>query len=605
MKDHQQQQQLRADFNHRMVIATIGMVVLLLLLCSRLLYLQWMQHEGLLLQSNHNRMDMVPELPVRGNIIDRKGRVLAGNHLSYRLEIIPERVKDMEATLLFIANQLQWSPARSAHIRHRIDRRRSDRPVLLQGKLNWQQAAPIASRQHHWPGIQVTASSYRYYPYATLTSHLIGYLAMARSNDLQRGYHSGESIGRSGMERTMEKALRGMPGYRIEEVDSHGNRNRTLLRTPPTDGKTVRLSIDVDLQQAAATALGSRTGAVVALDVQTGETLVLLSQPGFDNNKFITGLSTKQWNKWLHDPQNPLLNRTIQTAYPPASTMKLVTALSGLKYNMAVTRSNDTCLGYIELADRKLRCWKKRGHRTINLTGAITQSCDVYFYHLGEALGMDRMRKSALEWGLVQPTGIELSNEIRGNFPGISPRPHHRRWYQGETMISAIGQGSVTATPIQIARLAASIANGGQVRTTTLIADNQTRILHQASISSRDLRQVQYAMHRVVTVWGGTARHAFVGALLSAAGKTGTAEVVHTARDKHGKKIEKTLKNMEKDHAWFMGYAPYENPRIAIAVVVEHGGHGGHAAAPIARAVFDAFARNYTITNADQPRKKI
>jgi len=586
--------QLRDNFNHRMLLAGIAMFVLLLLLCTRLIYLQWMQHEGLLLQSNQNRMDMVPELPIRGNIIDRKGRILASNRLSYRLSLIPERVEHIDATLHFIAEQLQWSPQRTKRMRQRIRHRRADRPVLLQDKLRWQQAAPIASHQHHWPGIQVTAASYRVYPYAALTSHLIGYLAMASVDDLQRGYHSGESIGRSGMERTMEKRLRGLPGYRIEEVDSHGRRSRILLRSPPTDGKMVRLSIDIDLQQAAAKALGKRTGAVVVLDVQTGEVLTLLSQPGFDDNKFITGLTSNQWQQWLHDPDKPLLNRTIQAAYPPASTMKLITALSGLKYNIALTRSTDYCQGYIKLADRELRCWKRQGHGTINLTNAITQSCDVYFYHLGERLGMERMRKSALEWGLEQPTGIELANEVRGHFPGNTPRFSHRRWYQGETMITAIGQGSVTTTPIQMARLAAAIANGGKVRATTLFAGHQTKVLHQASISTHDLRLVQYAMHRVVTVWGGTARRAFTGALLSSAGKTGTAEVIHTARDKNGKKIKKHITRRQKDHAWFIGYAPFDKPRIAFAVLVEHGGHGGHAAAPVARAIVDTFARNYS-----------
>ncbi len=270
MKSPQEQQQLRIDFSRRIMIAAVVMLLLLLLLCGRLLYLQWMQHAGLLLQSDRNRMDVVPELPVRGEIVDRRGRVLASNRLSYRLSLIPERVENLDATLAFVAGKLRWSPARTTRMRQRIRHRRPDRPVLLQDKLSWQQAAPIASRQHHWPGIQVTAASHRIYPYGPLTAHLIGYLALADSDDIARGYHSGESIGRAGMERAMERVLRGTPGSRIEEVDSHGRRTRTLIRIPPTDGKTVRLSIDIDLQRTAAKALGNRTGAVVVLDVQTG-----------------------------------------------------------------------------------------------------------------------------------------------------------------------------------------------------------------------------------------------------------------------------------------------------------------------------------------------
>jgi len=600
MRSTQQQQALRTDFSRRLLIASIGMLVLLLLLCSRLIYLQWMQHKGLLLQSNHNRMDMVPELPIRGNIVDRKGRVLAKNKLSYRLSLIPERVEQLDATLHFLAKQLQWSPRRITLLHRRIQRSRSDRPVLLQDKLRWQQAAPIASHQHHWPGIQVTAASHRIYPYRALTSHVIGYLALANSNDLQHGYHSGESIGRSGMERVMEHQLRGKPGSRIEEIDSHGRRRRTLLRTPPTDGATVRLSLDIDLQQTAAHALGKRTGAVVVLDVHTGEVLTLLSQPGFDNNQFITGLSAAQWQQWLHDAHKPLLNRTIQAAYPPASTMKLVVALSGLEHDNPFVQSTDFCKGHIQLADRELRCWKTRGHGKINLTTAITRSCDVFFYHLGDSLGIDRMRESALEWGLAASTGIELSAEVHGHFPGEIPHGQRRHWYQGETMITAIGQGSVTTTPIQIARLAAAIANGGKILKTTLIADATPQVIRQANITKDKLRLVQYAMHLTTSALHGTARAAFSGALLSSAGKTGTAEVIHTQRDKHGKKIKKRVREQQRDHAWFMGYAPFEHPRIAIAVFVEHGGHGGHAAAPVARAIVDTFARNYHLTK-DQP----
>ncbi len=590
----EQQRRLREEFIRRVWIAGGAMALLLLLLCARLIYLQWMQHEGLLLESDHNRMDIVPELPVRGRILDRNGRILADNQLAYRLSLIPERAEDLDATIRFIADHMQWSSRRIAVLRRRITRSRPDRPVLLQDKLTWQQAAPIASRQHHWPGIQITASSLRTYPYGALTAHITGYIALAGPKDLDRGYHSGEYIGRSGMEYAEEERLRGKPGFRIEEVDAHGRRLRTLLRAPPKDGQHIHLSIDANLQRVAAKALGRRTGAVVVLDVRNGQILTLLSQPSYDPNLFITGLSSRQWQRWLHDPRKPLLNRTIQAAYPPASTMKLITALSGLRHDIPLIHDKDLCRGQIELADRTLRCWRKHGHGRVNLTRALTESCDIYFYHLGETLGIARMRETALTWGLEAHTGIELPAEAVGHFPGDSPRLIHRRWYQGETMITAIGQGRVTATPIQIARLAAAIANGGKLLRTTLLADSKPVTIRRIDVSAQSLQLVRYGMRRVVTSPRGTAHAAFLGALLPAAGKTGTAQVIHTRRDARGREIRKTLSEQQRDHAWFMGFAPYEKPRIALAVFVEHGGHGGRVAAPIARAIVDAFARSHS-----------
>ncbi|RMH50530.1 MAG: penicillin-binding protein 2 [Zetaproteobacteria bacterium] len=593
MKPPQEQRRLRKGFILRLWVAAGAMALLLLLLCGRLLYLQWMQHAGLLLESDRNRMDILPELPVRGRILDRNGVVLADNRPGYRLELIPERVERLDATLNYLAGALHWSERRLKRIRRRIARSRPDRPVLLQDKLSWPEAAPIASRQHHWPGIQVTASSLRVYPLGPLTAHAVGYLAVASAEDLRRGYHSGEYVGRSGVERTMEQRLRGKPGYRIEEVDAHGRRLRTLLRTPPQDGRDLRLSIDLRLQQTAAHALGGRTGAVVVLEVESGRLLVLLSKPGFDPNAFITGMTPTAWRRLRDDPRNPLLDRAIQAAYPPASTMKLITAISGLEHHIPLARATDQCSGHIELADRTLRCWKKSGHGTINLTRAIAESCDIYFYHLGEALGISRMRQTAQEWGLGAPTGVELPAEARGYFPGATPRMARRRWYQGETMITAIGQGRVTATPIQIARLAAAIANGGKLLRPTLLADSAPQIVRRIAIDPRHLRYVRRAMHRVVSAPHGTAHTAFLGARIVVAGKTGTAQVVHTRRDARGKPRRGTVRFAERDHAWFMGFAPFDAPRIAFAIFIEHGGHGGSAAAPVARAIVDRYFRDH------------
>ncbi|MDQ6951791.1 MAG: penicillin-binding protein 2 [Mariprofundales bacterium] len=578
-----------------MMVASGIMLLLLLVVTGRLVQLQWKQHEGLFLQAEENRMEMVPELPLRGEILDRHGVVLAQNRVSYRLSLIPERVEHLSATLDFLGAQLAWSTRQRQLIARRIRHHRPDRPVLLQDKLIWSRAAPIASRQYHWPGIEIEASSYRYYPFSKQTSHLIGYLALANRHDLHQGVHSGELVGRSGVERAFERQLHGTAGYRQEEVDARGRRVRILSREPSQVGKPVRLSIDIVLQQAASAALGSRTGAVAVLDVHSGEVLALLSKPGYNTNLFITGLEQARWNQWLADPSKPLLNRAIQAAYPPASTMKLITALAGFRFHAPLVHSTTVCKGFLTLADRKLRCWKHRGHGRIGITRAIIESCDVFFYRLGDQLGMAHLSVTARDWGLGERTGIELFGEVKGHIPGANP--HHireqRRWYRGEIMISAIGQGSVTTTPLQMARVAATIANGGKLLRLTLLANQPPQIERQIVVQGDTLQTIRQAMRHVVSSWSGTGHRALSQAKLATAGKTGTAQVVRTKRDAHGNKIKGRVMQRDRDHAWFMGYAPFQHPEIALAVFVEHGGHGGKVAGPIARAIIDAYAMEH------------
>jgi len=302
----------------------------------------------------------------------------------------------------------------------------------------------------------VEAGSYRYYPYAKLTSHLIGYLSLSQKKDDKTHHVSTEFIGRTGVEKSYEARLHGTLGSQLEEVDVQGRRIAVLSRTASAMGEKLRLALNVDVQQAAADALGDRTGAVVVLNVQTGGVIALLSQPGFDTNRFITGLESEQWESWLTDPEKPLLNRATQAAYPPASTFKLITGLAGLQQGAPLATGHTFCPGYVELADRKLRCWKHIGHGSVSLQKAIVQSCDVYFYKLGDQLGMDELSAAAQQWGLGEKTGIALSPESRGVIPAHRPymmtamnsaSKKRRRWFRGETMITAIGQGALTTTP--------------------------------------------------------------------------------------------------------------------------------------------------------------
>jgi len=572
------------------------MAILLLLLFARLINLQFYQHEGLLLQANKNRINVVPLLPTRGVITDRNGKGLALNHVSYQVQMISERVEDMDKTIARLQQLMAWSDQQVDNIRKRIRRARSDRPVLLADKLEWQSVAPLAARLHHFSGVNVIAGTHRYYPYDELTSHLVGYLSLAGPKDLRRGYLRTENVGHSGLESTMESMLHGTPGTQQEEIDAHGQRVAVLKQFPSEMGKDVRLSIDVELQEVASKALGNRTGAVVVMDVQSGELLTVLSKPGFNTNRFITGLEHEQWQSWIKDIRKPLLNRTTQAAYPPASTMKMVAGFAGLRHKIPLAAGRTECPGYLELADRKMRCWKRKGHKHVTLHKSLVQSCDVYFYELGDQLGMQRLVDEARMWGFGEQTGVAITPESRGQLPPSVQRLRDGRtrpWYRGETMITAIGQGLSTVTPIQMARFAAAIANGGKILKPKLYAGSEPTIIREVDVDDKHLKIIRKAMRDVIAEPKGTAHWALNWAPWSVAGKTGTAQVVAMAQDEEEEKLAKKTPELDrhKDHAWFMGYAPYDNPKVAFAIFVEHGGHGGSDAAPVANALIRKLAQ--------------
>lgn len=591
----------RQRFDMRMLLFYAVTPVLLLGLLFHLLQLQWFQHEQLALQADENRLNIVPVLPVRGEIIDANGNDLAVNKIAYRLTLIPERVDNLEEIVSILSETLAWSPQKLAYIHKRIRKSRPDRPVLLDDKLQWQQVSPIAARLHHLSGVDVEAGSYRHYPYGELTAHLIGYLSLARQSDIDAGYFSTEFIGRTGIEKSFENYLHGTPGSQQEEVDAHGRRIAVLKRTPSEMGKELKLALDIDVQMAASEALGNRTGAVVVMDVHSGEVISMLSQPGYNTNRFITGLESEQWQAWLNNPEKPLLNRATQAAYPPASTFKMLTGLAGLEKHAHLAKGHTDCKGHIELADRNLRCWKRSGHGQVNMHSALVHSCDVYFYELGDQIGMAAISDTAQKWGLGVKTGIDLPPESRGIIPAHRPymmaemssrSSKRKRWFRGETMITSIGQGQLTTTPLQIARLAASIANGGKVLKPQLLFDAKPEIQQEADVHPEHLNMIRRAMRGVVATPGGTAFRALASSPWKVAGKTGTAQVIKMAQDdeKRRRLSEEQILRQHRDHAWFMGYAPYDDPQVAVAVFVEHGGHGGSDAAPVAAAVFKTLA---------------
>ncbi|MDX8387908.1 MAG: penicillin-binding protein 2 [Ghiorsea sp.] len=581
------QLEIRQRYDQRIYIFIVALVCLVALLLGRMVQLQWVQYTKHFTQSEDNRIHVSPILPTRGVVVDRFGQGLAVNEISYKITLVSERTKDVGSTLASIQKLVGWSDKQVAHMLKRVKLSRSDRAVLLMDQLQWSVVAPLASRLHHYSGVDVVAGTHRYYPHAVQTSHMVGYLSLVRDVDIKEGYLRMEYVGRSGLERILESRLHGKLGYKHEEVDATGRRVALLKTVSPKMGESIQLSIDIELQKVAAKALGNRTGAVVVMDVHTGEVLTLLSQPGYDTNKFITGLETKQWNGWLNDLQRPLLNRTTQAAYPPASTMKMITSFAGLEKGLKLASSSTQCPGYIELADRKIRCWKKKGHGKVDLHGALVHSCDVYFYKMGDQLGMASLTAQASKWGFGEKTGVNLPPESRGILPQERPGMGRRNWYRGETMITAIGQGAITVTPIQMARFSAAIANGGTILTPLLEKGEATKVVRQLDIKPEYLKKVRQGMRDVVATPKGTAHYALSRAHWTVAGKTGTAQVVRMSEDETRSFSDA---KQHQDHAWFMGYAPFENPEIAVAVFVEHGGHGGSAAAPVARAVVDAWA---------------
>lgn len=608
MRKHQLEGRQRFDL--RMVLFYAVTPLLLSLLLIHMFRLQWVEYEQLSLQADQNRLNIVPVVPVRGEIVDADGRGVAVNQVAYQVLLIPERVENMDDTLTQLAGLLEWSDARVEQLKRRVKRSRPDRPVLLDDKLKWAQVSPVATRLHHLPGIDVEAGSYRYYPFGALTSHLIGYLSLAREKDVDAGYLPTEFIGRTGVEKSYEQLLHGKLGHQQEEVDAHGRRIAVLSRTPSVMGEQVHLALDVDVQRAASEALGDRTGSVVVLDVHTGGVIALLSKPGYDTNRFITGLEQEQWQSWLDNDEKPLLNRATQAAYPPASTFKTVTSLAGFNVGAHLANSHTDCPGYLELPDRKLRCWKRTGHGEVDMHDALVHSCDVYFYKLADQIGMSAISDAAYEWGLGQKTGIDLPPEARGSVPTQNPymmsamnsrSSKRKRWFQGEMMIAAIGQGVMTATPLQIARLAAAIANGGFVLKPQLLADARAEVVRKVEVNPEHLRTVQRAMRDVVASPAGTAHRALSKAPWPVAGKTGTAQVVKMSQDEDQRLSEAEMERRHRDHAWFMGYAPYDKPEVAIAVFVEHGGHGGSAAGPVAAAVIDVLAAKRKAHEEPQP----
>jgi penicillin-binding protein 2 len=595
-------------FLNRIIASVLFIALGTLGLTARLVYLQVVGHEHYATLSRDNRVKVAPLPPTRGMIFDRNGEVLADNLPTYSLELIPEQIPKMGETLAALKQLLNLSDEEVRRFNTLRSRHKKFESIPLRLQLSEEEIARFAVKMPHFPGVEIRARLLRNYPYGQLTAHVVGYVGRISEGDLQHldpSVYSGTyHIGKSGVEKTYEAVLHGKTGYEELETNVQGRSIQVLGTTEPLAGADLHLTLDIKLQKIAEDSLGTYNGAVVALEPRTGHVLVLASKPGFDPNPFIQGIRRDEYDALQNSPDRPLYNRALRGIYPPGSTVKPFMALAGLELGQTSSTRRVFCPGYFRLpnSEHRFRDWRKGGHGTVDMKSAITQSCDVYFYDLAQHLGIERMNDFMRRFGFGEKSGIDLDGEKAGLYPSQDWKRKKRKqpWFPGETVIAGIGQGYVQATPIQLARAAAILANKGKIIEPRVVRSMNAPIRLENPYAARDLgtipidpahwKTVVDAMVDVVHSARGTAKGISYGLSYQIAGKTGTAQVFSVRQDQEYKKMR--VEDKLKDHAWFIAFAPADNPRIAVAVLVENGGHGGSVAAPMARAVIEQYLKS-------------
>lgn len=592
-------------FRRRATYSSIVLIVFFAILIARLWYLQIQQGDEYTRLAENNRVRYLEVAAPRGNILDRKGREIVTNRPSFNVvwvrednrlddELIKKMARVLDVDVSELLARIRKMAGTPGHF-----------PVRLAEDIDWDKVAYIENNRMELPGIKIEVVPLRVYHYGNVASHVIGYLGEINKKELSKAesgvYRGGDMIGKMGLERLREKDLRGEKGRLYMEVNALGFEQRNLKGMDPLPGNDLQLTLDVDMQRAAEAIMmvEEKSGAVVAIEVNSGRLLMLASSPVLELDKFIGGISHKNWQEMLDNPHHPLLNKIVQGQYPPASTYKMVTAVAGLAEGVINPDTIIYCPGYYRFGNRTYRCWKHSGHGAVNLKRALSESCDVYFYQVGQRLGVNRLAGYATRLGLGKKTGVEMEHEKAGLIPTAEwkMKRYGKPWQEGETLSVAIGQGFDLVTPLQMALVTATIANGGTLYKPSLIEtvrDPDGRVIEQFkptvlgrfSGQGRNLQLVRNGLIEAVNGRRGTGRRARFENI-TVAGKTGTAQVVRLAQYKHLK--EEDIPYKYRDHAWFTCFAPAENPEIAVSVLVEHGLHGGSAAAPIARAVLEKY----------------
>ncbi len=594
-----------------------GMLILVFMVyIVRLWHLQVLQGESYRFQSENNRIRIEDISAPRGIIFDRNGVPIVENRPAYHLVIIREDIRDMDGTIRELARLCERNPEDFFAVLEANRTVPKFLPLRLAGDLDRDALARVEAQRVRLPGVLIQLEPKREYKFNGSGAHLVGYLSEITEQDLRHekyhGYYPGEDIGKVGIEAAFEKYLHGKRGGRQVEVDAVGRRIRLLDEKLAISGRNLWLTVDMDLQKTAESLLEGKDGAIVALDPNDGAVLAFACNPTFDQEKFIRGLKRDEWLALSKNPSHPLLNRGSGAAYPPGSTYKPFVALGALQEGVITPASNFSCPGYLQYGDRKFRCWRDAGHGSVDVERALIQSCDVFFYQTGMKMGVDRIAQYVTMFGLGEKTGIG----IHGEHPGLVPTSWWKKqatgvpWQKGETISISIGQGFDLATPLQMALGYCAIANGGKlyqpyaVRRIEGSASNEIdeikpRLKRQIPIDKKYFDLVKKSLMEVVEDPRGTAK-GIRDPSVHIAGKTGSAQVVHVAQGANRKLLEKLSKYKDRDHAWFVGYAPAEDPQICVAAIVEHGGHGASVAAPLVQKVILSYLKSKSKNPAAQ-----
>jgi len=603
--------------------ASIVCFILAGIILVRLFHLCVIEGKTYRMLAENNRQKVIPIEPQRGIIYDRNGIPLVKNVPYFVAVLRPDDYNDSE--IYEISKLLGVSVD---EIKEKLkDKKFQIEPVVIKEGLSFEEVARIEARHSDFPNLSITTTSIRRYLYGSVGSHLIGYLGRVTEEQLKtlkaEGVPPDAFIGQWGVERIYDKILRGIYGKKIVEVDALGHELRVLKEVPPKKGEDITLTIDIEIQKAMEEAYKDMAGAFVVLKPDTGEVLALGSLPSFDPNKFSRGAPSGYWKELSENPRHPLLNRAFQSQYPPGSVFKIVTAIAGLEEGIIKPSTTVHCSGGITFGNRFYRCWKKEGHGIVDLKRAIVESCDVYFYEVGRRVGIDRIAKYASLLGLGRDSGLNFVSEKKGVVPSSEWKIQvmGQPWYPGETLSVSIGQGYVSTTPVQLARLIAAIANGGYIPKLQILKSKDIQkpedegesnsyrskslkegqvtepffsvsVENKVNISEGTLKFIRDALRGVVNEPNGTGGAARLQDI-SVGGKTGTAQVISKAIDTHN------LPYRFRDHAWFVAFAPTSNAEVAMSVFVEHGGHGGAVAAPIARIGLERYFKKYSVRTAE------
>lgn len=604
MKDNSAEQRV---FHRRLLVAFAVISLLTSALVIRLVYLQIFGHERYASMAKENSVKIVPLVPTRGIIYDRNGKILADNTPSYSLELTPEQISNMPDTLHRLQKLLSISDDKIDSFQKQYKRQKRFTSTALLLNMNDEELARFAVVRPYFPGVDIRTHMVRHYPYSELTAHVIGYVGRINENEMKElpvaEYRGSTHIGKLGIESSYESQLHGKAGYAEIETNVQARSLNTLNETNPETGASLYLSLDIDLQKIAYDALEGYNGAVVAIDIKTGGVLVFSSRPGFDPNPFVVGITNDAYKALESSQDQPLYNRALRGLYPPGSTVKPFVALAGLQYDTISAEQKLFCPGYYQLpgVTHKFRDWRKGGHGSVNMNDAIAQSCDVYFYRLASMLGIDRMYDFLKQFGFGEKTGIDLVGEKSGLLPSRQWKEIQKKqqWFPGDTLITGIGQGFHQVTPLQLARATATLANKGQIVTPFLVdrivTPNATLPgpqTHKGEIAlkSENIDSIVAGMVDVVHSERGTAKSIGKNIPYQIAGKTGTAQVFNIKQN--AKYNEHDIDFKLRDHALFISFAPAHDPQIAVAVIVENGGHGGSVAAPIAGKIIKQYLKN-------------